>query len=116
MSTDALLRRFTYHPPTPESVPKFAHVRANGLALASVVMQHCPPCEERDEAIRKIEEAVMWANAGIARPTPPPFESARSPSRCEATSAQGNRCQLVAGHEGDHRHAYLLEPDTRSAQ
>lgn len=63
-----LHRRFTYHAPTPESVPKFLHVRANGQAMASVVMQHCPPCPERDEALRKIEEAIMWANAGIARP------------------------------------------------
>ena len=65
---DELRRCFTYHPPTPESIPKFAHVRANGLAMALAVVKSCPPCPERDVAIRKIEEAVMWANAGIARP------------------------------------------------
>lgn len=59
--------RFTYHPPVAGQLDKYEHLRsvANGFAhyVASVV----PPGREQATAITKIEEAMFWANAGIAR-------------------------------------------------
>lgn len=52
---------------TPETPQKFATVRVQGVGLTSAIMQGCPPCPERDKAIRKVEEATAWANAAIAR-------------------------------------------------
>lgn len=63
-----LRHRFDYHPPQTASAVK-AHetVRSQCLELATVVEMLVPPGREQSLAIKKIEEAMMWANAGIAR-------------------------------------------------
>ena len=38
-----------------------------GLHLALLFVENCQDCRERSLAITKLEEAVMWCNAGIAR-------------------------------------------------
>jgi hypothetical protein len=63
-----LLRRFTYHPPQPDAVPKFTALRAKALEFAALIEATCPPGRETANAITAIEEASMWANAGLARP------------------------------------------------
>jgi len=75
-----LERAFTYHPPTPETLPRFEAVRHHAKFLAYLFMQAVPDIKERTIAINMVESAVMWANAGIARNTiqvgvgePPPF-------------------------------------------
>jgi|TARA_Y100000310_G_scaffold199226_2_gene199219 hypothetical protein len=60
-------RDFTYHPPTEDSVPKFTAIRDEAKDLALLIVRLCPPSRERSLALTKLEEAVMWANAGIAR-------------------------------------------------
>jgi hypothetical protein len=35
--------------------------------LAAYISEKCPESREKSLAITKIEEAVMWANASIAR-------------------------------------------------
>lgn len=58
---------FSYHPPTnPEQVETYQDVRTAGKQLAHVVDELVPDGPEKTLAIRKIQEAVMWANAGIA--------------------------------------------------
>ena len=59
--------RFTYHPPNDEKVLKHEVIRGKGLTLAIIISELCPPSFERDEALKKVDEAVMWANASIAR-------------------------------------------------
>lgn len=59
--------RFTYHSPKPGQPEKYQAIRAKAQELAEVIGENSPPSEESAIAIRKIEEAVMWANAGIAR-------------------------------------------------
>ena len=66
MSED-LERRFTYHPPKPGQEGKFDDIRSCALELALVVEDAAPPSREKSLAITKLEEAVMWANAAIAR-------------------------------------------------
>ena len=35
--------------------------------MANLINKQCPDSREKSTAITKIEEAVMWANAAIAR-------------------------------------------------
>lgn len=62
-----LARRFTYHPPKPDQVSRYTMLREEAAALANVVVTLTPPSREQSLALTKIEEAVMWANAAIAR-------------------------------------------------
>lgn len=58
---------FTYHPPRNDAdVADHQAVREAGKALAVTVDRLCPDGPEKSLAIRKVQEAVMWANAGLA--------------------------------------------------
>ena len=57
---------FTYHAPTPDQVKDYAKIRSEGKRLATIITKLCPDSREKSIAIRKIREAVMWANAAIA--------------------------------------------------
>lgn len=66
--------RFTYHKPdiTKKRAGKsqqgrYEMIRADGLAFADKIVTYTPECREQSIAITKIEEAVFWANAAIAR-------------------------------------------------
>ena len=58
---------FTYHAPTTEKIKRHEAVRDAGHAMAIAIISHCPESRELSLALTKIEEAVMWANAAIAR-------------------------------------------------
>ena len=64
---DELMVRFTYHAPKDFQPEKYETLRTNGLALAELINAACPVCEETQIAIHKVDEAIMWANAAIAR-------------------------------------------------
>lgn len=58
---------FTHHPPANEGVAQvYQEIRNGGLELAKLIVDECPRSHERDEALRKVREAVMWANAAVA--------------------------------------------------
>lgn len=59
--------RFTYHPPTEERAVKHIMIREHGKALAQYLDENVPDGYEKERAIQRVEEAVMWANAGLAR-------------------------------------------------
>lgn len=59
--------RFTYHPPTENRKVKHLLIREHGKALAEYLDENVPDGREKSLAITKIEEAIMWANAGLAR-------------------------------------------------
>lgn len=67
MDTPDLDNRFTFHPATPEQGERYTHIRAEAKAFAEYVVAHTPQSREQSLAITKIEEAVFWANAAIAR-------------------------------------------------
>lgn len=62
-----LEKRFTYHPPKEGQPEKYHLLREAAKDLAALVTLNVPPSRERALALTKIEEAVFWANAGIAR-------------------------------------------------
>ncbi len=60
-------KRFTYHPPKPGQAERYERIRDGGRKFAELVVDLCPDSSEREIAIRRIEEAVMWSNAAISR-------------------------------------------------
>lgn len=69
-SADELEVRFTYHPPTGDQPDRYHKLRKVAHALASHVVDLCPESRERSLALTNLEQAVMWANAAIARREP----------------------------------------------
>ena len=57
---------FTYHSPTVDQIPKYQAIRDGGLALATAINENVPDCADKSAAIRKVREACMTANAGLA--------------------------------------------------
>lgn len=58
---------FSYHPIVPGQEARYNEMRSLGNAMALTILGNCPPCEERETAIYKLGEAIMHANAAIAR-------------------------------------------------
>ena len=67
MEMDDLITRFTYHAPKEGQPEKYEAIRNKGFGLAQTIETLCPDSREQSLAITKLEEAVMWANAAIAR-------------------------------------------------
>lgn len=65
---DNLHNRFTYHPPTGDQPETYRLIRGWGLDFATALDDlGVPESREKSLAVTKIEEAVFWANAAIAR-------------------------------------------------
>jgi hypothetical protein len=60
-------RRFTHHPPKGDQVVRYHDLRAGARNLADEINTTCPESREKSLAITHLEQAVMWANAAIAR-------------------------------------------------
>ncbi len=67
IDADELAVRFTYHPPHGDQPRRFMLIRDAALQLADLIVSNTPDSREQSLAITKLEEAVMWANAAIAR-------------------------------------------------
>ena len=59
--------RFTYHAPKEGQAEKYQAIRDDAKKLAALVVLITPESREQALALTKIEEAVFWANAAIAR-------------------------------------------------
>ena len=59
--------RYTYHAPKDDQISRYKEIRASMKQIAKLIDKLCPPSRERSLAHTKLEEAVMWANASIAR-------------------------------------------------
>lgn len=60
-------KRFTYHPPTGEKVARHENVRNEVAILAARLDTLLPDSREKSCAFTALEEALMWANAAVAR-------------------------------------------------
>lgn len=58
---------FKYHAPKPGQPEIYQEIRDKAKELAYLIDEKVPNSREKSLAMTKLEEAVMWANAGIAR-------------------------------------------------
>ena len=63
--------RFRFHPATPATGPKHEEIRERHRELALWVLANVPNGRERALALTALQEAMMWANAGVAIHTLP---------------------------------------------
>ena len=58
---------FTYHAPKGDQTLRYVELRSQAEIMAWAIAELCPPSREQSLALTCLEEAVMWANASIAR-------------------------------------------------
>lgn len=64
---EQIKNNFKHHEPTDEKIAKYEAVRGLAESLAHFIDDVCPDSREKSLSITNLEQAVMWANAGIAR-------------------------------------------------
>ena len=67
MDSSEIEKRFTYVPPKEGQPEKYQVIRNTAKDLAYLLIFNVPDSRELSLALTKLEETVMWANAGIAR-------------------------------------------------
>ena len=67
MDRKDLENRFTYHSPQGTQPVKYEEIREIALNFATRLNELCPESREKSLAITHLEDAVMWANASVAR-------------------------------------------------
>lgn len=63
---DDINNRFSYHAPKGNQQERYVLIRDVAKHLATVIVQNSKPSREQSLALTKLQEATMWANAGIA--------------------------------------------------
>ena len=58
---------FRYHPPKGDQQERYETIREEAKMLAHVINNLCIDSREKSLAMTNLEQAVMWANAAIAR-------------------------------------------------
>lgn len=58
---------FNYHRPFGTQPARYEQMRAEGKKLAAHILANTVPSREQSLSLTAIEEAIMWANASIAR-------------------------------------------------
>jgi hypothetical protein len=67
IDNDDLENRIKYHRPNADAIDLIADMRRLALAWSKAVVLMVPEGREQSLALTKIEEALFWSNAGIAR-------------------------------------------------
>jgi len=67
ISAEEIERRFTYHAPKGDQQQRYEVLRAQTKELAEQIVLSTPASREQSLALTSLEQAVMWANAAIAR-------------------------------------------------
>jgi len=67
MDMSDLEDRFVYHPPNANQQRQYEKVRGMAWAFAKLLSAVVPAGREKALAFTHLEQAMMWANAGIAR-------------------------------------------------
>lgn len=62
-----LKRLFGYHAPDADRKGRHEEVRGSIHLAASQIIELVPSSRERDTALERLQEAMFWANAAIAR-------------------------------------------------
>lgn len=67
MAFEDIEKRFKHHSPTAEKITQHEDVRSETRLLAHYFDDELPESREKALALTKLEEALFWANAAIAR-------------------------------------------------
>lgn len=59
--------RFTYHAPKGNQIERYEVLRDTAKKLAEDILEFTPESREQSLALTHLEQAIMWANAAIAR-------------------------------------------------
>ena len=65
--TERLRNDFAHHVPSVEQINQYQMIRTNFLNLALLITDNAPASRELSTALTKLEEAMFWTNASIAR-------------------------------------------------
>ena len=88
------VNNFSYHKPHCESQTKrYEAVRASLLKQANQLMKLCPHSRELSLALTKLEEALFWANASIARNEKPEAGAVAAATAAQQQPKQKRRQQ-----------------------
>jgi hypothetical protein len=67
VSSPEIEKRFTYHPLKDGQPELYQAIRDMAKMMATIIENTCPESREKSLAFTNLEQAVMWANASIAR-------------------------------------------------
>ena len=67
MKNSEIENNYTYHAPQEGQPERYERIRYKAKMLAAYINENCPDSREKSLAFTRLEEAVMWANASIAR-------------------------------------------------
>ena len=67
MDAKTLENNYIYHSPSETQQEKYVSIRAKAKELAYLLNEACPESREKSLAMTNLEQAVMWANASVAR-------------------------------------------------
>ena len=67
MDQSTIDNSFTYHAPHGTQQERYELIRTDAWRFATLLNELCPDSKEKSVAITSLEDAVMWANASIAR-------------------------------------------------
>lgn len=67
MTNAEIENHFSYHTLKEDQPERYDKIRIKAKMLADYINEKCPDSREKSLAFTKLEEAVMWANAAIAR-------------------------------------------------
>lgn len=56
----------TYQKPDEEQQAQFQSLHEKLVDLGKTICAICPPCDDRDHALRQLRDCRMWANSAIA--------------------------------------------------
>lgn len=68
MTVEEIENNFTYHSPKEDMPQKFQTLRNKAKELALLINELVPAGREQSLAQTKLQEVIMWANAGISIP------------------------------------------------
>jgi hypothetical protein len=67
MDKEQIENNFKYHSPIGNQPERYESIRNMAKGMAHFINSACPDSREKSLALTNLEQAVMWANASIAR-------------------------------------------------
>ena len=79
MAQESLKHPFVFHRPNADQASRITKIREALKGAYEIVLENAPSSAERTLAVRKLEEASMWANKAIVMEQGTPVDASQSP-------------------------------------